>query len=368
MKKKIKKISNKIAEIAGTAIAGAESAVINPSGDVSVAVVSSLGKHHSSLGDALVRGELTQEVKEFRDSLYAVSLESDKKNAIIIDSDITEEMGDDNWRPFADAFTIPAQFNKPSVEEIEKDYKTVLVQNTEEVCSGVAKVENEKVVRELPEPSYPLSIERDFYSSFPIEKHCSITVVKENINDPSKYRIDLYFTVYPDNISRIKRFFTNRVARLYEQQKTIRDDNLTDIRTLRFITRAAWGDANNMEYKFNITGFAGCSKFNGHYILKFDAEALVYGKSVTEKYRSEELRKKYETKERKQKAPRTVNPFNVPLENDEKKCEVCGRILTGAAVSDWFITKNDFGRGMCSRCLMEYTLKKQKTDNEKNGD
>jgi hypothetical protein len=334
---RIKDIIDKIKYGVGVSIAGADSAVFSTNkGQDSNVVVVSQKEQGSALMQAMLKGEITQEVEDLRYRTYLIEEESGKNEVIGI--------GEEDMVSFA----IPAQFNKPKIEEIETDFKTVLTQNVDAVSTGINdNVQDENGFINKIKEYYPLTIERDCMSRFPIEKYCHQIVVKEK---DGLYQLDLYFTIYPDTIDRIKRMFTNEIQKLYD--KKIRMNDVNDIQTIQFTTNKAWGMDDNKLFKFKIDSYKECSKFNGYYILKFYAESLIYGEKITDKYFSQNIRKKYDENE---KRPNMNIPLNVFTEEEKvEKCDKCGREIKGLELSDYYITKHDFGIGMCQECTSKF--------------
>ncbi|NIQ16661.1 MAG: hypothetical protein GTO02_20425, partial [Candidatus Dadabacteria bacterium] len=53
------------------------------------------------------------------------------------------------------------------------------------------------------------------------------------------------------------------------------------------------------EYQYEILGFDKIVEYGGYYIIKFKAKVVVDGDNILEKYRQEELDKKYENRIKK---------------------------------------------------------------------
>jgi len=66
-----------------------------------------------------------------------------------------------------------------------------------------------------------------------------------------------------------------------------------------FTTYKSTGVKDFHQYQYQITNFDKIIEFNGHYVIKFKANVIVNGIYLLEKYRLDELDKKYEKKERK---------------------------------------------------------------------
>jgi len=336
---RIKDIINEIKYGVGISIAGADSAVFSSNkGQDSNVVIVTQKEQGGELARALIKGEVTQEVEDLRYRTYLIEEESGKNEVIGIGENDME------------SFTIPAQFNKPNIEELETDFKTIIVQNVEAISTGITdNIEDKNGFVNKINEYLPLTIERDCRSRFSIEKYCYQIVVKEHNEKVNTYQLDLYFTIYPDTINRIKRMFTNEIEKLYNDHQKIRTSDIVDIKTIEFVTNKAWGSDNNKKYKFKTYCCVECSKFNGYYILKFSSESLIFGEKTTDKYFSKVIDKKYKEHEKRINANGGI--FNLFGEEKIEYCDICGDKIEGLAINDYYITKEKYGRGMCIKCL-----------------
>ena len=93
-------------------------------------------------------------------------------------------------------------------------------------------------------------------------------------------------------------------------KKTIenpRTSTIIDIDSVSFTTYKDTGIADSRYFEFNIESYDKIIEFDGSYVIKFKGEPITWGESVIEQFRQTELDAKYDTVERKEDAPDSVN-------------------------------------------------------------
>jgi hypothetical protein len=75
--------------------------------------------------------------------------------------------------------------------------------------------------------------------------------------------------------------------------------NFLEIDKLSFITNKTIGSDNNLLYEYKDIKFDKIITFNGFYVVKYIGEISTDGFNILDKFKEEELDKKYENKERR---------------------------------------------------------------------
>ena len=222
----------------------------------------------------LLRGEVTQEVRELRHEMYYSERESHKYK--YVGNGIAVKKND----IFSD-----------EVKGLENSdgFKVILVQNNAEDTGGVRDALEMGDHRE-----YTLKIERNFIPRFRIEEFTHKLVVKAV--DDKHVMLDFYLTKYESQFNRRHRPFLNEVDRIYQGDK---QSDVLDFHGVHFVTFRAWGASDLVEYKFENVEFDNIVEFNGDYVLKFFADIVessdmldeFYDKVAAEKNANHERRK-----------------------------------------------------------------------------
>ena len=279
-----------------------------------------------NLSDSLLKGVITMPVKELRWRLYKVLSESKHKTARITGYD-------EDGLPIVETYTL----GKYKLDKIKKDdydpYKVMLVVKNDDIVKTTAeafgneklKVLNDEEIenydddkekfdligtekweaRTLGEISFDdmvatmkskktLFVGRDFRPKFEIEQYTKKLLVRK-INETERL-LEFYLSSYPDEFDRKTRIL---ISDIKNAMKNPRSSDLLDFNTVGFITDKVIGASDGLEYEFEIKKFDKIIEFNGHYVIKFIAEATIDGDNIFEKYKLDDLEKRYENKEAK---------------------------------------------------------------------
>jgi hypothetical protein len=289
-------------------------------------------KNQSQLLKDLLNHKVTQETQALCDRMLWVEQKSYEKGVKII-----------NGKPqFVD---IPLTYNKPNIYETN-GYDAILVMETLPLSIENANInipETYKIKDIRFEQEYPLKITREYFPKFYIETYSHKIVIKNNIEDKSKYIVELYFSIYPDMFDTKQKMFTSNIESVYNKKQSM--FIIDDPKTVEFITQQAWGVRNNLLYKFNLLSYINIIKDSVYYIVQYDA-TLDSMEDLTLKFHSKELRDKYDKKENRDNIK---IPYGV--EDKPEYCEVCGKRMDDLERADYRITKQDMGIGLCQECL-----------------
>jgi hypothetical protein len=344
----------------------------------STAADSTIGQEAASsrVSQALLKGELTQEVKELRYRTYTVDREAKKyeyfsptlakKRDNKFDSKFVKYENSDNL----DIVTIqPNERNVSSINEtlqnaIYKDDKTLFVESDKSYTI--------KIKREYPFPRYKIE---EFTKRFAVFK-----TAKTNI-----YRIDLYVTKYPDDKVFISKGFVREIEKI--KQENIKSD-VTDITGLSFTTLHAYKMDDMIEFEFDNMSFEDIIEFDGYYIVRYNANVIKNGKDMIEQFYNEEMANKYKTHEKKELVLDLTDNFTQTY-----VCERCGKqILYDASSVDMLnptqgkdindedednenndtteymdiqIAEQTYGKKLCRKCLEQYINEQNEINNLK---
>ena len=235
----------------------------------------------------LLRGELTQEVIEMRDS---------------------------NYRGYKGSFDYQYLGNGNSIKKEKNmlsqklnlfnpdDFKIVLVQDNKLIVDGVvdASQDAEKEGDEVNNNNntYTLKINRDNFPRFFIEKYIKKIVVREGGNQNIK--IDLYCSTYARQFHPTDSLFITEIKNILEKKNKPTDTVIMD--SIEFISDGSYGFKDICLFCLGIVNFEGINVYDGNFVLTYTGVPIVWGLDMTEKYRTEEMDKKYANKEMRENA------------------------------------------------------------------
>lgn len=315
----MKKISDwikKKAAMVSLSLSNVEKNAFGQTGEQLNIDVNQVQRHtQGQLADSLINGEITQEVANLRWRTYKVLKESEG-----LISEITGY--DEDGLPIVKTSKIN---KKKLLEKIKTEpsdnYPLDLVINNEEIVIGVNDIISNKYIDVLETPEFNkdntgnitgathgiisgdeyfatyktekvINIIRDIHPKFNIETYTKKLHVK-NINETEKL-LEFYISKYPDDENKNSKLFINNFKKSINNP-TI--SNIFQIKEVSFVTYKAIGCDDFLQYKYEITSLDKIVEFNEYYVVKFKANITINGESIVDKYREEELDKKYKNKE-----------------------------------------------------------------------
>jgi hypothetical protein len=296
----------------------------NALGQESIDLGADTGKYqrHSqgTLADSLVRGEITDEVKNLRWRILKILDKSDKY--------IVNDLGlDEDGFPILDISVPDATSQRVLLSKIKldsyDDYPLELVVDNKEITMSGGDIMNNNNINayneeeqkesinhddgsesatlgEISSDDYqsfikaerPIKIVRDLRPKFEIEKYASKLNVRK-INDTDRL-LEFYISKYPDEYNRKTRLLISEIKRSI---KNPRASDIFDIVGVGFTSYKTVGVKDFYQFQYMITSFNKIIEYNGYYVIKFKAEVIVNGEYLLEKYRIKELDNKYKNKE-----------------------------------------------------------------------
>lgn len=217
----------------------------------------------------VLKGELTQRVKDLRYSTSHVVRESAKYqyvgNGIIQKRNMFEYKG-----------------NAHNPE----DYEIVLVQDNACITQGVFQTN--------PIKEYTIKLRSDYKFKYNLDSYTKKIVVRRNIESGELF-LDVYFSDYLEKYNNEHKFIIAEIKRIFNGD---RRSDILSIKEVNFITSKAFGDNDGVSYRFKVINFSDMAKFDGNSVFtfkvkeaeKYDLINLVYDKKSAEKYETKSPR------------------------------------------------------------------------------
>lgn len=329
-------------------------------------VVQDVNQGVHELAKALLRGELTEEVKQLRYRNYKVDREAKKYKYFSPTLALKKKEGKDNKF---------ISFDKSDgLEVITIQYNYAI---SEDVLDAIKQIENGGRGKKT---KYKFEFKRDFIPRFRMEEFAKKVVVKRL--DETHAILDFYFSKYPERFFRRSDDKSFRSKVFIHEIESIRDkgvkSDMLDVEELRFVTNHAYKQDDLMEFVFKNIMFREVSEFDGDYILRFKASIEHDGIDLTAAFYNKEMAEKYENKEKKELVLDVSG--GAPIET--YVCSDCGKVVTfdtqkmeempiseardiDAEINEedsWSVTEymdmqiieQTIGKKLCKTCLKKY--------------
>lgn len=266
------------------------------------------------LSDALIKGEVTEEVEELRYRDYTVSNESKKYEYIGEGEAVKKE-------------EVPIDYNNFS-----------FAQENTVICNGV--LDEIHRVGEYGRDTYTLNIIYDVIPRFRLEKYCKMIDVEFTDGVPV---ITLHFSSMSDKYDVTSKQFINEFSKILENIEYFKDnhDFCSSLLEINFITYKSYGEDDLIAYKFQGLTCIGVINDSLEYRLLFKADSFSR-ENLIAKFYSDTMAKKYE-----QHASKKLE-YNFYEDKRTETCDICGEEMS---VYDADITRGTFGYSMCIKCL-----------------
>lgn len=277
-----------------------------------------LEKRHTqgTLADALVHGELTQEVKNLRWRMYKVLQASEKIN-VKITGGLEKETGDYDADIAAEGLledvkietTYESVDQRKLLAKVKLDnvdtYELEMVVDNSEIGNGfgdyldniklVDNVVNGKEYHARNKTDKPVKVVREFMPKFQLEDYTKKLNIRK-IND-DKRLIEFYVSKYPDEYNPNSVHFVREIKRVIENGP--RHHNFLEIKEVGFVTNKTLGVSDFLCYGYGNISFDKIVDFDGYYVIKFIADVVINGTNLLEDFVEHELEEKYKNKEAK---------------------------------------------------------------------
>lgn len=265
-----------------------------------------------ALSRALLRGELTEEVKQLRYRTYKVDREAKKYKYFSPTLALKKKEGKDN--------KFISYDNSDGLDVITIQDCHPIIENIEDALNQIENGGRGEITK------YNIEIERSFRPRFKIEEFLRKIVVKRF--DDTHAILDFYFSKYPDKLflnSNDKSFRSKAFIHEIEsiKDKKVKSDML-DMEKLRFVTSHAYRQDDLIEFVFRNLFFREVKEFDGDYILQFKASIEHDGIDLTASYYNKTMDERYKNKEKKEVIFDITG--SVPVET--YVCADCGKEVT----------------------------------------
>lgn len=312
----------------------------------------------NSVAGAMLRGEVTQAVKELRYRTYMIDREAKKFEYLSPTLALRREKQDSKFVEYE---------NKENLELVVIQLNDVYRESVNETLENNGE--------RLNKPKSAIKVIRPdwFAPRYKIEDYTHRVVVRRVKDDDCI--VDFYVDMYPDNTRFKSKGFVREVENLYNNG---RRTDLLDIDELHFTTYKAYNAEDLVQFEYKIGQFIEVVPYNGVYIIRFHAKAVVDGKDlVMTEYYDKTMAEKYEKKEKKDVVYDLFG--NTPTRT--YKCSQCGKEITYDAdklgqmalskprlitdedakvdtgATEYFdaeIAQYSLGRCLCKECLSKY--------------
>ena len=275
-----------------------------------ISVNQEVGSHRVS--KALLKGELTQEVKELRYRTYTVDREA--KHYEYFSPTLAKKMDekyDSKFVKFENSENLNVITIQPNERNIEGIYEYEC-RNSVDLCA--LQTDTSKFIE--PKKSYTLKVTRDFFPRYKIEEFTKKLVVFEKEKGKS-VKLDFYVSIYPDDKVFISKGFVREVENI--RDNGVKSDIL-DMQSVSFTTLHAYKLDDMIQFEFNNLSFEKVLEFDGDYILRFSADIVINGEDMIKQFYNKEMADKYANHERKERVLDLTDNFA-----EKYVCERCGK-------------------------------------------
>lgn len=239
----------------------------------------------------MLRGEVTEEVKELRYEMY----QADRKSY-----EYTYTGGGHAKKNNVFSFNGSADEDDGLAIEIVQENDVIPISLTDYgiVSYGEHTAYDDTKDNdpdELHGGERRIHVKYDFNPRFDISKFARKVVVKKT-TDPQKKKLDVYFWDCPSQFERLSRLFVNHITNVYNKKE--RPDNF-EITALSFISYKAYGTDATKLYAYVNLQYAGIKKFDGSFVVSYigdveengtDLLMDVYHEKTEEKIKNKEAR------------------------------------------------------------------------------
>jgi hypothetical protein len=289
--------------------------------------------NQNSVMDALLRGEITEEVEKLRWRIYKTTSAMKNVNVKVIGYD------DDGYPITETYYTGDEDKLKKIKTEPSDDYELIMVVDNTNITTSVltslnldiniydeaveSKTVNiisgdttniddtitngsnidleieSKTIGEVKDNKVelitPISIIREHRPKFELEKYTKKLHVKK-INN-KEFLLEFYISKYPTQFDKKSDFFLSDIKKILATPN--RYNSTVDINKVSFVTNNTVGVPDFLEFEYEIKRFDKIVEFNEFYVLKFTSNITIDAKSIIDKYRNDEVDEKYKNKEKR---------------------------------------------------------------------
>lgn len=296
------------------------------------------GKHQrlnqNSVMDALLRGEITEEVEKLRWRIYKTMSsmknygskiigytddgypimetfytgDEEKLSKVKIDpsDDYQLIMVVDNTNVSAGVHSA-LNLDIKIYDEIEKSENTNIVDNTilglddsvNDQSNVSLEIDKANTIGELKdnnvELNLPLSIVREHRPKFKLENYTKKLYIRKIKHD--EFLLEFFISKYPEQFDKKQHFFLSDIKKIIDNPTMY--NSTIDFNSVSFITNNTIGVPDFLEFEYSIKKFDKIVEFNEFYVVKFISKVTTEAKSIIDQFRNSELDEKYNNKEKR---------------------------------------------------------------------
>lgn len=304
-------LKNKIA-VLSIAFSNVEKNVFSQKKDSFVEDTAHTQRHlQGTLADALLRGEMNQEVKNLRWRIYKI-LKASKNVSLIFDKN--DEDGDnwyktrkieqsrlldkvmlDNYDDYPlEMVVINDEIKLSNLDAISEHFKgyNEPIKNTDENGDVLSATHGEISSNEFfigNRGEKQIQINRNIFPKFYIERYTKRVNIRK-INKKERL-LEFYIGKYPDEYDRTNYLFIKEINNLIKNGPE--RINFIELNNVEFITNNTLGVEDFLYYSYKIKSFNKVIEFDGNYVIKFIAEVIVDGEDILSKYIEPEIEQNY---------------------------------------------------------------------------
>ena len=362
MRKIILKIYNFFYALFG-GMANAETIIFRDSGKDSNSTTINQKVTSNRVSEDLLKGELTQEVKELRYRTYKVDREAKQYEYFSPTLAKKTNEKDDSIKENSSIEYVKKnskQYNRFAVCENDDNLEIITIQENKRHVETVYEVMYSD--KKVQIPKYTIDIKRNYIPKFLIESFAKRIVLKKI--DDGHTMIDIYVSIYRDPFDLKSKPFLTEIKKIINEN--IKSD-ITNFDNLSFTTSHAYKLSDMLRFTFKYVNFINIKEFDGNYIIKFKGTNEEFAFDLTNQYYSKSMDEKYKNKEKK----------NIDLQIDggdveeEYICAECGKVIKYSTKNinnmdispesngntnnteyyDLQISEQTFGKKLCHDCL-----------------
>lgn len=233
----------------------------NEGGDI--AGIEQQKEAHNVYAD-LLRGEVTQEVKELRHEMYY----SERKSHDYVYAGGGHAVKKNQVFDYNGNIETSDGFKVQIVQENKEDASSLIENGIYNMGTNAEFDERAKGDLRLKEKrNFTIEIKRDFFPSFRLEQYATKIVVKRI--DDSHVILDIYVSADRRQFDNVHKLFLKSIEKIYMGDKR---SDIVDFNELNFITSNAYGSDDLKYYSYDNIKFDNIISFDGSYVLRFTAD------------------------------------------------------------------------------------------------
>jgi hypothetical protein len=290
--------------------------------------------NQNSVMDALLRGEITEEVEKLRWRIYKTMSSMKNYGSKVIG------YTDDGY-PIMETFYVGDEEKLSKVKlEPSDDYQLIMVVDNTNISAGVQPalnldidiydnvkesnnnniVDNETLdindlvnqdsninlnigeINTIGEIKYnnvglnlPITIGRSHIPKFKLENYTKKLYVRKITHN--QFLLEFFISKYPEQFDKKHHFFLSDIKKILDNPT--RYNSTIDFDTVQFVTNNTIGVPDFLEFEYSIKKFDKIVEYNEFYVIKFISESTIEAKSIIDQFRNVELDEKYNNKEKR---------------------------------------------------------------------